>query len=191
MQHLPRGEVEGVFDAWLLFFLRRVAEHRTARKAHRQGERAKRPERAPDPLHRAKAPQRRPDKQGQERAGKSHRTADDPGRQPLAPRVPLLGAGLDRGVQKGCAQPRRDAEGQKEPPPCPARQKGRCKKAAAEQGCAPQRRAARPLFVLQKTAQHTPHPKGGNKQGKGVTRPLLRKAVFLHDRLLKNAPSRR
>ena len=83
-----------------------------------------------------------------ERTGKSYCPADDPGRQSLAPRIPLLGAGLDLGVQKGRAQPRRDAEGQKEPPPCPARQKGRCKKAAAEQGCAPQRCAARALLIL-------------------------------------------
>ena len=110
---------------------------------------------------------------------------------PLRPAYHFWAQDWIEGVQKGRAQPRRDAEGQKESPPCPARQKGCCKKAAAEQGCAPQRRAARPLFILQKAAQHTPHPKGGNEQGKGIARPLLRKAVFLHDRLLKDAPRRR
>ena len=105
---------------------------------------------------------------------------------PLRPAYHFWAQDWIEGYKKAVPSPAGMLKARKNPHPA---QPG--KKAAAEQGCAPQRRAARPLFVLQKTAQHTPHPKGGNKQGKGVTRPLLRKAVFLHDRLLKDSPRRR
>ena len=195
-EHLPRGEVQprGRLSPALLagpgLFRWRVGQQGTAHEANGQGERPQRPERAPDALHRAKAPQRRPDKDREERAGEPHRPADDTRGQPLAALVPFLGAGLDGGVQKGRAQPRRDTEQYPEPPACGPGQEGRRKEPAAEQGRAPERRAARAVPVLQKAADHTPHPECRDQDAERQPGPLFREAVLLHDRLLEHAPGR-
>lgn len=113
------------------------------------------------------------------------------GGQPLAVGVPLLGAGLDGRVQKCRAQARRDAEREEKRARTAARQHGRCKKAAAQQRCAPQPCAARAVLILQKTADHASHAKGRDQDTEGIACPLLAQAVFVHDRLLEHAPRRR
>ena len=171
--------------------LRRVLQKQTAHKAYRQGDRTQCPEGPPDALHDPKSPHCRAHEYGEEGTAQAHRPADDAGGQPLAVGVPLLGAGLDGRIQKRRAQPRRDAERQKERLCAARRQQARRKKAAAEQGGAPQARAAGAVPVLQEAAQHAPHTEGRDEDAKRIPRPLLRQAVFLHDRLLEHAPRRR
>ncbi len=108
---------------------------------------------------------------------------------PLRPAYHFWAQDWIEGYKKAVPSPAGMLKARKNPHPARPGRKAAAKKTAAEQGCAPQRRAARPLFILQKTAQHTPHPKGGDEQRKGIARPLLRKAVFLHDRLLKKRPT--
>ena len=69
-------------------------------------------------------------------------------------------------------------------------QEGRRKEPAAEQGRAPERRAARAVPVLQKAADHTPHPECRDQDAERQPGPLFREAVLLHDRLLEHAPGR-
>ena len=193
-EHLQRGQIQrrSRFAFALLFrlrlFGRRVHQQHAAPKADRQRQRPQRPESPPDALHRPEALERRSDKDGQERTGKSHRPADDAGGEALPALVPLLGAGLDGRVQERRAQPRRDAEHPKEKAALLPRQKGRRKEPAAEQGCAPERRAAGAFPVLQKAADDAPDAEGRDQNAKGIPGPLFAQAVLLHHRLLEHAP---
>ena len=196
-EHLQRGKVEGrgaLSPALLLGLLLcrgRVGEQGTAHKADRQRECPQRPERPPDPLHRTKALQRRADESGQERTAQAHRAANDPRGKALAPGVPFLGAGLDGRVEKRRAQPRRNAEHCPEPYPLLPGQEGRRKEPAAEQAGAPQRRAARAFFILQKTTDDASHPERCNQDAERIASAVLGQAELVHHRLLEHAPRRR
>ena len=196
-EHLQRGKVEGrgAFSPALLLGLllcrRRVGEQGAAHKADRQREYPQRPERPPDPLHRAKALQRRADESGQERTAQAHRAANDPRGKALAPGVPFLGAGLDGRVEKRRAQPRRNAEHCPEPYPLLPGQEGRRKEPAAEQAGAPQRRAARAFFILQKTTDDASHPERCDQDAERIASAVLGQAELIHHRLLEHAPRRR
>ena len=175
----------------LLLCRRRVGEQGAAHKADRQRECPQRPERPPDSLHRAKALQRRADESGQERTAQAHRAANDPRGKALAPGVPFLGTGLDGRVEKRRAQPRRNAEHCPEPCPLFPGQEGRRKEPAAEQAGAPQRRAARAFFILQKTTDDAAHPERCDQDAERIARAVLGQAELVHHRLLEHAPRRR
>ena len=193
-EHLPRREIQrrcGFLPPLLVGagrFGRRVGQQETARQTDRQRQQTQGPERTPDALHRPEALQRQPDECGQEGTGQADRSADDAGRQPFAAFVPFLGAGLDGGVEKRCAQPGGNAERPVEHPARPVGQECRCEKSAAEQGSAPERGCFRPLPILQKPAHHAPDAKRGDQEAEGIACALLGEAVFLHDRLLEYAP---
>ena len=184
-EHLAGGVVGALLPGGSLLGLGRVAQQGRPRQAHRQGRAPQGPEGPPDPPQGGQQPHHHRQKGPRQPGG----GPDDAGGKALFPLVPLLDAGLDGRVQKGGAQPRRDAEAPGQGPAPVPRQQGRPQNQPPfQQGGAPEGGAAGAVLVLQKAPDDAPHPIGRNQNAEGQGGGPLLQGVFLHHRLLEHTP---